>query len=91
MKYKIQEKISNSVFKNSNIKEEQLMREIAHKLIEGIQIEHVKKMFNIEIIYGNEESLIKAGENNDIELSREIEHLMHYDQSLIKGSLVIKD
>lgn len=89
MKHRIEQKIANMVISHSNITEEHLIKDVAHKFISDLSLEDLKKLFKIRIL-GDKKSFEEAITRRDEYEIDLIQDLMRSDTSLICGEIEIE-
>ena len=89
MKYKAEIKISNQVLTQQIIKDEDLFRDVAFKIIKELPINKIKQLFNLKLIKGIESELEKAYRENDAEKIDKIHILLEENTSLFVGEIDI--
>ena len=96
MEYRIEHKISNMLFTDTQITKEQVIREMVCRLVNDIPIEELKSIFKVEFIEGTYKSLDDYFLNNNIiddylhnrlEL---IQELAKYNSSMFKCQISSK-
>jgi hypothetical protein len=66
MEYRIEHKVSNFLFTDTQITKEQVIREMVSRLLDDIPIEEIKSIFKVEFIEGTHKNLDDAFSTSNV-------------------------